>query len=100
MAVTKQDYEVIRELMKLRNVGRATAGDLVSIGINSVEDLKKREPDEMYVALCEKTHARQDPCVWDVFRAVTHYAKTGEAKDWWEFTPERKARGEFNLSPL
>ncbi len=86
-----------RELMKIPNIGKAMAGDLILLGINSVEDLKKREPDELYVSLCKATNARQDPCVWDTFAAAVHYARTGEPKKWWEFTPERKARGEFNL---
>jgi hypothetical protein len=39
-----------------------------------------------------------DPCVWDVFAAAIHQARTGESRDWWTFTPERKRRqalGEF-----
>jgi Pathogenicity locus len=34
--------------------------------------------------------ASQDPCVYDVFAAAIHQARTGEAKNWWAFTGERK----------
>ena len=82
---------VSKELQKLPNIGPACAADLILLGITSVEDLKTRTPDDLYAELCAKTNVRHDPCVWDTFASVVHYAKTGERKKWWEFTPERKA---------
>lgn len=81
------------ELMKIPNIGKAMAEDLMALGINSVEDLAKEEPDDLYIRLCQLTNARQDPCVWDTFASAIHYAKTGEAKKWWDFTQGRKKRG-------
>jgi hypothetical protein len=82
----------MRELMRIPNVGVNFAEDLLSLGIRSVDELKDREPLELYRALCEKTGSRQDPCVLDTFMAVVDFANSGESRKWWEFTPERKAR--------
>src|SRR5437660_10362862 len=87
----KTENEVIRDLQKMPNVGPATAGDLVLLGIRSVDDLKDRTADELYEELCAKTGQRQDPCVWDTFASIVHFAQTGERKKWWEFTAARKS---------
>ena len=81
-----------RSLSALRNVGKATLADFQLLGIATVSDLATRDADALYVELERITGGRQDPCVHDVFAATIHEASTGEAKDWWDFTPARKAR--------
>jgi hypothetical protein len=78
--------------MKLRNVGPSIRADLKLIGITTVAQVSISDPDHLYLELQRVTGTRQDPCVWDVFAAAIHQAKTGEAMDWWKFTPVRKAR--------
>jgi hypothetical protein len=85
-------------LAALRNVGPATLADFQMLGIATVEQLAAAEADDLYREMQRLTASRQDPCVWDVFAAAIHQARTGEAKSWWAFTPVRKARqakGEF-----
>jgi nucleotidyltransferase/DNA polymerase involved in DNA repair len=81
-----------RPLSALRNVGKATLADFQLLGIATVGDLATRDADELYLALERITGGRQDPCVHDVFAPTIHEASTGEAKNWWAFTPARKAR--------
>ncbi len=73
-------------------VGPATAGDLDLLGFKSLARLRGRDPLRLYAALCKKTESRQDPCVLDVFMMLTHLADTGEVRNWWSFTKERKRR--------
>ena len=80
------------QLSKLRNVGKATLGDFAVLGIESVEQLSACDPDILYHEIQARTGKRHDPCVWDVFAATIHQARTGEAQNWWAFTPVRKAR--------
>ena len=87
----EEQKAILRELQKIPNIGPACAKDLLLLGIYSSADLKDRDADGLYQELCAKTGARQDPCVWDTFAAAVHYAKTGEARKWWDFTEERKA---------
>jgi len=80
----------MKELKDLRNVGPAALSDLEQLGISSVEELKSQDATELYRRLEKLTKSRQDPCVWDVFAAIIHEAKTGEATNWWEWTKKRK----------
>ncbi|HCI14040.1 MAG: mitomycin resistance protein [Gallionellales bacterium GWA2_60_142] len=82
----------LQELEDLPNVGKAMAGDLRIIGIDTPEQLIGRDAFEMHRALCEKTGHKQDPCVIDVFMSVVDFMHGGEARPWWTFTAERKRR--------
>lgn len=82
----------------LRNVGPAARKDLAVLKIDSLAALAASDPDDLYHRLQIETGTRHDPCVWDVFAAAIHQARTGEARNWWAFTPirkERQARGDF-----
>jgi len=84
----------------LRNVGPAARADLAVLGITSSERLAACDADELYASLQMKTARKHDPCVWDVFAAAIHQARTGEARDWWTFTPVRKRRQALGQFPL
>ena len=79
-------------LKDLRNVGPAALADFKLLGIANIAQLKTCNADDLYQRLQTITNSVHDPCVWDVFAAAIHQAKTGEAKNWWAFTAERKAR--------
>jgi nucleotidyltransferase/DNA polymerase involved in DNA repair len=78
----------------LRNIGKAIKADLNMLGITTVGELATRDADALYLELAVKTGTRHDPCVHDTFAAAIHQARTGEALDWWAFTPARKQRQE------
>ena len=80
------------KLSDLRNIGPAALKDFVLLGISTVTQLQTAAPDELFARLQIITGQKHDPCVWDVFAAAIHQAKTGEAKNWWAFTAERKQR--------
>jgi hypothetical protein len=80
------------ELLRLKNVGSATYNDLILLNINSVNELAKADADELYMRLEQITGHRQDPCVWDVFAAIIHEARTGIKQPWWQWTKVRKKR--------
>ena len=89
-----------KNLGELRNIGKAMLADFELLGITSVANLAKQDGDELYLKLCQLTGARHDPCVHDTFAAAIHRAKTGEALNWWAFTPLRKARQQAKTFPL
>jgi hypothetical protein len=90
--------EAAARLQAIPNVGPATAGDLLRLGISCPDDLAGRDPDALYQALCALDGQRHDPCVRDVFAAVVAYANGEEARPWWTFTPARKARDNQAIS--
>lgn len=74
------------------NIGPATRKDLDRLSIATPTDLAGSDADELYLRLGTLTGERQDPCVWDVFAAIIHQARTGEPSPWWSWTAERKRR--------
>jgi hypothetical protein len=82
---------MIKQLIDLRNVGKATIKDLRLLNIHTVDELAKKDPTVLFHELERRTQKRQDPCVWDVFASIIHEAAHGEPSPWWSWTARRKA---------
>lgn len=77
----------MNELLSIPGVGVKTAEDLVLLGINKVDDLKGRDPEDLYTELCIVKGQQIDRCVLYVFRCAVYFA-TEETHDsemlkWW-----------------
>ena len=83
-------------LEDLVSVGAATARDFKRLGISSVGQLARRNPERMYEELCRLTGQAQDICCLDVFRAAVEQARNPklpfEQGQWWYWSRQRKAR--------
>lgn len=90
MHPAKVDRERLSRLTDLPNVGKATADDLLLLGIRTPAQLVGQNPMELYRRLCRKTGQRQDPCVIDVFMSLTEFMKGEPARPWWAYTEVRK----------
>jgi hypothetical protein len=77
------------ELMRLPAVGRSIAADLRSLGVRSIRDLARRDPERLYARLCGLTGERQDPCVLYSFRCAVYAASEPvpdpELLKWWNW---------------
>lgn len=82
----------VQQLSDLPNVGPAMARDLELIGITTPAQLAGHDPFELYLHLCHRRGARQDPCVLDVFISITRFMSGDEPRPWWSYTAERKRR--------
>ncbi len=80
------------ELTEIPNVGPAVARKLERLDVHRPEDLRGRDPHELYERLCLLDGRRHDPCLLDTFVAAVDFADGGEPRPWWEFSRERKAR--------
>jgi hypothetical protein len=83
---------VASALTDIPNVGPAIARKLRRLDVNGVEDLRGRDPDELFERLCAMDGRHHDPCLLDTFVAAVAYADGGPARPWWEFSRARKAR--------
>ena len=85
-----------RRLQDLISVGPAIAHDFELLGIRSVAQLAKRNPEKLFEQLCRVTGQVQDVCCLDVFRAAVAQAKDPqlpiEQCQWWYWSRQRKAR--------
>ena len=92
---TAKGFDVLQQqtfvqLQTLPNVGPATAADFLRLGVASIDDLSRRDPQDLYDRISAMDGVRHDPCVLDTYAAAIHAARTGEAIPWWEFSDARK----------
>lgn len=84
-----------RRLADLDGVGVATLKDFDRLGIGSVAQLAKADPQKLYDRLCRLTGIRQDPCVLDVFTCAIVQARDPRSpkaqRKWWYWSRIRKA---------
>jgi nucleotidyltransferase/DNA polymerase involved in DNA repair len=84
-----------RELGDLAGIGQAMLGDFRVLGVQSVGDLARRDPDRLYAELCRLTGATHDICVLDTLRCAVAQAKDPglpkEQRNWWWWSRQRKA---------
>lgn len=85
-----------RRLKDLVSVGPAMVQDFELLGIHSVAQLARRNPEKLYERLCEITRRAQDVCCLDVFRAAVAQARNPrlplEQRHWWYWSRLRKAQ--------
>jgi hypothetical protein len=83
-----------RQLSDLISVGPAMVRDFELLGIRSVAQLAKQNPQRMYGRLNRVTGQRQDPCVLDVFCTAVAQARNprlpAEQCQWWYWSAKRK----------
>ena len=84
-----EDRVVRDELQQLPAVGPSIAQDLRRLGVKSVKDLARRDPERLYERLCVLTQERQDTCVLYKFRCAVYAARTPRPKPellkWWNW---------------
>jgi hypothetical protein len=80
-------------LQSLPAVGPSIATDLRSLGVRSVADLARRDPERLYTRLNALTGVRQDPCVLYTFRCAVYAARTPRPQahllKWWNWKDRR-----------
>ena len=87
--MTKNKATIIKELQIIPGIGKSIAEDLYNIGIQSVADLKDRDPQVLYHRSNDYAGAVQDPCLLYTFRCAVYYASTPHPKSdllkWWNW---------------
>jgi nucleotidyltransferase/DNA polymerase involved in DNA repair len=85
-----------RTLADLGSVGPAMLRDFERLGVRSVNQLARRNPERLYERLCQLAGQAQDVCVLDAFRAAVAQARDprlpAAQKRWWWWSRRRKAR--------
>jgi nucleotidyltransferase/DNA polymerase involved in DNA repair len=84
-----------RRLKHLISIGPAMLRDFELLGIHSVAQLARQNPQQLYEKLGRVAHQHQDICVLDVFRAAVAQARNprlpAEQCQWWYWSRKRKA---------
>lgn len=75
-------------LTTIPGVGKSISNDLQNIGINSVNDLIRKDPEKLYKLSNEYVGQTQDRCLLYVFRCAVYYADGGrdpQKLKWWNW---------------
>ena len=81
--------QTMQELTTIPGIGKSIARDLIDIGIRQVNDLKGKDPQELYEHSNRVAGCTQDKCLLYVFRCAVYYAETPPGKrekqklNWW-----------------
>jgi hypothetical protein len=85
-----------RKLRDLVSIGTAMLRDFEGLGVTSVTELSRRNPEKLYEKLCQIKGQPQDICCLDVFRAAVAQARDPHLPrkqcQWWYWSRRRKAR--------
>lgn len=85
-----------RRLQDLVSVGPAMVRDFNLLGVHTVAQLSRRNPEKLYEKLCEITGQAQDICCLDVFQSAVAQARNprlpAEQCQWWYWSRKRKAQ--------
>ncbi len=80
---------VLKELRRIPGVGASIAADLYSLDIHSVNDLRSKDPEELYLKLCAIRGMHIDRCVLYVLRCAVYFASyerhDPELLKWWNW---------------
>lgn len=86
-----------RQLIDLISVGPAMLRDFQILGVRSVSQLARQNPERMYAKLCRLAPQHQDICCLDVFHAAVAQARDPrlppEQCQWWYWSGKRKTAG-------
>ncbi|PKN03330.1 pathogenicity locus [Candidatus Dependentiae bacterium HGW-Dependentiae-1] len=81
--------KTLKELQQIPGVGPSIAQDLWELGIRSIHDLKKQNPETMYLQSCALRGQHIDRCLLYVFRCAVYYASEKnhdpELLKWWHW---------------
>jgi hypothetical protein len=81
--------KALKELQQIPGVGVSIANDLWNIRIKSIDDLRGRDPEELYFLSNKFAGAVQDRCLLYVFRCAVYYATVRkhdkELLKWWNW---------------
>ena len=95
LAKIKRTVADHRALGDLISIGPATLRDFKLLGVNSVTELARQNPEKLYGKLGRVTGQRPDICVLDTFRAGVAQARNPrlpvEQRKWWYWSRRRKA---------
>lgn len=84
----------LRRFSDLVSVGPAMVRDFERLGIRTVAELARRNPEQLYEQLCAVTGQSQDICVLDVFRCAVAQARNprlpAAQRQWWYWSRQRK----------
>ena len=93
MITAPDKNKVLKQFQTIPGIGKACSLDLWNIGLRSINDLKGKNPNQLYHQLNTITGATHDICMLYTFRCAVYYAseKRHDKKklNWWYWKDKR-----------
>lgn len=85
--------ETIKQFQTLPGVGKSIAEDLWNMGFRSIDELKSKNPNQLYEQLNTLMGTTTDRCMLYTFRCIVYYVdhKTHEPEKlkWWNWSDKK-----------
>jgi hypothetical protein len=89
----KKTAKAGNELTKIPYVGKAIAQDFKNIGIKCIQDLKGKNPEDLYMQICTYEGMQIDRCLLYVCRSAVYCAENPnpdpEKVKWWNWKDKK-----------
>lgn len=92
----KKTAKADNELTRIPYVGESIAQDFKNIGITAIEDLKGKNPEELFFQICAFQGMQVDRCVLYVCRSAVYFAENSnsdpEKIKWWNWKDKKASQ--------
>lgn len=92
-AFMKIKSDILKEFQQIPGVGKTIAQDLWNLGLRSLDDLKHKNPEDLYKKLCMLQQCEVDRCMLYVFRCAVYFVSNErhdpELLKWWHWKDEK-----------
>ena len=94
--------QVLRSFQEIPGVGKSIAQDFWNIGVRSMDEIKRSDPETLYQQMCAYEGVQIDRCLLYVMRCAVYYASHEQHEPdllkWWNWSDKniRKAELAFN----
>jgi len=81
--------KILKDFRRIPGVGKSIAQDFIDLGFYAVDELKGKNPDDLYEKLCLLKKQSVDLCMLYVFRCAIYFAETKnpdpDLLKWWNW---------------
>ncbi len=85
----KNKSSVLKDLRRIPGVGKEISQDMYEMGFRAVDELKGKDPEKLYLQLCELEGRHVDRCMLYVFRCAVYFAENKkhdpDLLKWWRW---------------
>lgn len=89
MQKSSEKQKILTEFRQIPGVGVSIAEDFWNLGFRSLDDLKGKDPEQLYDALCKYQGCKVDRCMLYVFRCAVYFVSEkmhdAELLKWWNW---------------
>jgi hypothetical protein len=81
--------KILQQFLQLPGVGKSIAVDLYELGFRSTDEMKHRNPEELYERFCQMKGMHIDRCMLYVLRCIVYFVSNKkhdpELLKWWNW---------------